>query len=473
MSELASGRQPLFLAMRGAADEATRRTNTVALRAFDAPLLADIRRFATSPATRFQHPDATVSDAVLAAIQLEVIANAEGDLADPAEAHERSWRAAGMAASFDWCGFFAMENYMQSNLDSDLKRGFFHVTNVEHYFTYRYAFGERKHTRVMKWIYAEDSWHDLQEYHTTRGSVRTWIDAAAIEGGGALDIRAGDLVLIDHSGSGAADHIVMVHSFDMTTNTLFTIGGNDGGYEVDTRATHEAPRGETEAAREKRERLEGATGQPLRPGGSGGHVGVGSFDLDDQPAAATLDRDRARRPAARAHLRHRPAVDRRLRGPPLRQHERAPRTGGCTPLSPSHALPVKRPRAAHSHVGAGTRRRSGVQHLAHLARECAFRERLLQERRRRRQLAVALHGLVRVARHEQDPHPRREPAQPLRELRAADLGHHHVGQQQVDGPLGAQPRGALGVADREAPRSRWPRASASRARARRRRPRRP
>ena len=44
--------------MRGAADEATRRTSTVALRAFDAPFLADIRRFATSPATRFQHPDA-------------------------------------------------------------------------------------------------------------------------------------------------------------------------------------------------------------------------------------------------------------------------------------------------------------------------------------------------------------------------------------------------------------------------------
>ena len=86
----------------------------------------------------------------------------------------------------------------------------------------------------------------------------------------------------------------MVHSFDMTTNTLFTIGGNDGGYEVDTRATHAAPRGETDPEREKREQLEGATGQPLRPGSRGGHVGVGSFDLDDQPAGATLDRDRAR-----------------------------------------------------------------------------------------------------------------------------------------------------------------------------------
>ena len=169
--------------------------------------------------------------------------------------------------------------------------------------------------------------------------MRTWIDAAAIEGGGALDIRAGDLVLIDHSGSGAADHIVMVHSFDMTTNTLFTIGGNDGGYEVDTRATHEAPRGETRGdAASKRERLEGATGQPLRPGGGGGHVGVGSFDLDDQPEARDAGPRSRSGPAARPHLRHRPAFDRRLRGPPLRQHERAPRP----------ALHRARPHAARS-----------------------------------------------------------------------------------------------------------------------------
>jgi len=294
MHDLAVGRRPLFEAMRGAPDDATRRVHTVALRAFDAPLLAEIRRHVTNPAQRFQHPDATVQDAVLAAVQLEVVANAEGDLADPAEAHKRAYKAAGMAASFDWCGFFAMENYLQSDLDADLKRGFFHVTNVEHYFTYRYAFGERKHTRVMKWIYAEDAWHDLRDYHTARGSLRNWTDAATIDAGGALDIRAGDIVLIDHSGSGAADHIVMVHSYDPATNLLFTIGGNDGGYEVDTAATHTAPRGESEAARSKRERLEATTGQPLRPGGRGGHVGVGSFDLDDQPSNDEAQRARAR-----------------------------------------------------------------------------------------------------------------------------------------------------------------------------------
>lgn len=280
MFALATGRQTLFVSMQGAANETDRRTRTVALRAFDTPLLADIRRYAASPATRFKHDDPAVQDGVLAAVQLEAIASAEGFLASPADAHEKSWKAAGMAASFDWCGFFAMENYMLSNLDADLKRGYFHVDNVEDYFSYKYAFGERKYTRVMKWIYAEDDWHDLRDYHTARGSARTWIPHADIAEGGTLDIRPGDIALIDHSGTKAADHIVMVHSYDMTTNTLFTIGGNDGGYVVDTRATHTAPGGESEAARAKRENLEAATGQPLRSGGAEGHVGVGSHDLD-------------------------------------------------------------------------------------------------------------------------------------------------------------------------------------------------
>src|SRR4051794_11291583 len=109
MFTLANGREPLFVAMKGAANETDRRARTVALRAFDAPLLADIRGYAPSPAKRFQHDDPTVTDGVLAAVQLEAVANAEGFLASPKDAHERSWKAAGMGPDFDWCGFFAME----------------------------------------------------------------------------------------------------------------------------------------------------------------------------------------------------------------------------------------------------------------------------------------------------------------------------------------------------------------------------
>ena len=267
---------------------------TVELRAFDAPCLADIRKYALVAAKRFQHDDPTVPDGVLAAIQLEAVANAEGHLASPKDAHEKAYKAAGMGANFDWCGFFAMENYMHSNLDSDLKRGFFHVTNVEHYFTYHYAFGPLQDTRVMKWIYAEDEWHDLRDYHTGRGSVRTWIDAAEIVAGGTLDIRPGDIVLIDNSRDAAADHIVMVHSYDMATNTLHTIGGNDGGYEVDTGTDAQGAEGESGEAGQARA-IEAATGQPLRSAGGGHTVAVNSSTTSTTPDPR---RPRARRACA-------------------------------------------------------------------------------------------------------------------------------------------------------------------------------
>ena len=64
---------------------------------------------------------------------------------------------------------------------------------------------------------------------------------------------------------------------------------------------------------------------------------------------------------------------------------------------------------------------------------------------------MAVDGLVGVARHEQDPHRRRQRAEPLGQDAAVDLGHHHVGQQQVDAAraLGADARRLVGVPHRE------------------------
>ena len=276
MFTLANGRLSLMLQMQAAADEETRRQRRLELRAFDAPLLADIRKYTILAAQRYHHEDPQVQDGVLAAVQLEAVANAEGRLAAPKDAHEKAYKAAGMAASDEWCGFFAMEQYMRSDLDSDVKRGFFHVTNVEHYFTYKYAFGPVKDTRVMKWIYADESWHDLRAYHQARGSVRTWLGHADIQAADTPDIRPGDLVLIDNRDTPAADHIVMVHSFDATTNTLYTIGGNDSGYQVDTGANHKAGNADQQD-------LEGATGQPLKPGGGNHSVAVNAYDVKRVP----------------------------------------------------------------------------------------------------------------------------------------------------------------------------------------------
>ncbi len=58
---------------------------------------------------------------------------------------------------------------------------------------------------------------------------------------------------------------------------------------------------------------------------------------------------------------------------------------------------------------------SAVEHFADLARQRAVREGLLDERRVRADLAVAVDRRVRVARHEEDAHRGRRGREPLRQ----------------------------------------------------------
>ena len=251
MERLATGRHPLFISMQLAPDEEERRRRTLALRHFDAPWLAKLRALGTSKA----HPNPTVQDMVLAAIQLEAVATAEGALRSPEDAHETACNEVEMRRDLNWCGFFAVEKFLQSDLDRELKSGYFHVKNVHDYFRYRYAFGPQ--ARVKKWIHAEDQWHALDEYHAQRGSKRQWLTNEDLQSGDALDIRAGDVALLDHEADGRPNHIVMVHSYDPQTRHLRTIGGNDRGYQVD----HRAERG---PVNDEIAELEDASGLPLR-----------------------------------------------------------------------------------------------------------------------------------------------------------------------------------------------------------------
>jgi hypothetical protein len=165
----------------------------------------------------------------------------------------------------------------------------FHVNNVEHFCRYQYEISAGK-SRVPKWIFADGEWHEVKEYHRARGSLRTWINSAEIAAGGQLDVRPGDVLLVDifdllnngvaHAGS--PDHIQMVHSYDPATGTAFFIDGN-ASFLVARRPGEAAPRGESHSARKERERSEKALGTPLKPGGAVGHVGVGAYDLRRQP----------------------------------------------------------------------------------------------------------------------------------------------------------------------------------------------
>ncbi|MBE2319240.1 hypothetical protein DVA67_024905 [Solirubrobacter sp. CPCC 204708] len=287
MEKLAHGRQTLYAAMKRAPDEEERRKHRVALRAFDAPWLKRLRALGTSK----QHPDPTVQDMVLAALQLEAIANAEGALMDAKDAETVARAEFNPYSKRDWCGMFAAEKFLRSNLDEDLKMDYLHVDNVVDYFTYRYGWGED--ARIKKWIHAEDAWHELRDYHEARGSVRQWLTADEIQRGGELDVRAGDIAVIDHGVPGDANHIVMVHSYDPQSRRLNTIAGNDGGFEVENpEQPHKGPRDDDHQA------LEAAAGTPLSEAWSGHRVGMHTHDLGAQPTESRMRelRRRGRRP---------------------------------------------------------------------------------------------------------------------------------------------------------------------------------
>ena len=130
--------------------------------------------------------------------------------------------------------FVVSSMFQGAGLAQQLRAGFYHTDNVQDFFKY-----EQRHNakRAPKSIWAEGQWWTLEAYHGTRGSSRMWTPRAtikaALEGGGAGDIRPGDTCLIDHGGGDSPSHIVMVESYDPATKQLVTIEGNTFGIHAD------------------------------------------------------------------------------------------------------------------------------------------------------------------------------------------------------------------------------------------------
>jgi hypothetical protein len=270
MEALAQARRLIVAQGRTAATDEVRHQLTDQLLAVDGPFIDEIHRLTTGRPDRFAHPNPDVADMLLAALQLDAVGHAVADLGDQANAHARAAGGARMAMHHDWCGFFAGQHLVASGYDSDLRSGLFHTDNVQAFFQYHWA------ERNPRWIWADNRWYGVHEYHTMRGSLRGWLSSAALSGD-ISDIRPGDVLLVDTDGNRTANHIVLVHSYNPLTKRVITIGGNDSGLVLDTR---ENP---PPAANDSERRREAATGRPLRdPAGlAAGHVGVGEQDLNE------------------------------------------------------------------------------------------------------------------------------------------------------------------------------------------------
>ena len=136
------------------------------------------------------------------------------------------------------------------------------------------------------WIADPDrgGWTTVREYHRRRESPRGWIGASGLQQPGENDIQPGDVIVIDVRGGRGADHVQMVHSYDPGTRMLFTIGGNDGGYRLARPGAHSTGQ---PSAREQR--VTDTIGAPVYHSRGGGHVAMGSHDLNAQPPPATAE----------------------------------------------------------------------------------------------------------------------------------------------------------------------------------------
>lgn len=141
----------------------------------------------------------------------------------------------------DWCGIFVGAHlFRSSGIDEELRSGYYHVKNILDIFQYKQASNADRSPRS---IFADGQWWDLKAYHGARGSLRKWTTrdqvAAALLKDQPLDIRPGDVVLIDHSGGNDPGHITMVESYDASTRMLTTIEGNTRGIRPDSKGQAE------------------------------------------------------------------------------------------------------------------------------------------------------------------------------------------------------------------------------------------
>jgi hypothetical protein len=224
----------------------------------------------------------------LAAIQLQAVINAQGYLSmDNSKAHDAVNKATGLTSDQQWCGGFAATNYIPLQLSAQLRGIFWSTEKLLDFFTYKHGYDP------YQWINVGDDNLEVQTYHQQRGSLRKWLTGNTINGGGELDIRPGDIILQDNREGLGADHIQMVQSWDPTTQTLFTIDGNGGGYQVDNRSAKQREKDKPKSDEEKRKNIENVTGYKLGSRGSG-VVGVGSYNLSQEPTEDEVTKARAK-----------------------------------------------------------------------------------------------------------------------------------------------------------------------------------
>jgi hypothetical protein len=200
----------------------------------EAQILGDTRpwvqflRGAKDPAS-FEHDDKDIRSGLREVLQLEAVGSAVGEFeaqeakTPGASAKERAIQAGGLGADDEWCGAFSFMMQRTAGVPAALA-GF--TQGTESYVSlFRYEFKSHH-------VLVGDEWWPVEAYHRKRGSLREMKEIPQPDKDGqvdlgGVDIRPGNIVLVDHVRGERADHITMVKSYDPATGDLVTVGGNE------------------------------------------------------------------------------------------------------------------------------------------------------------------------------------------------------------------------------------------------------
>jgi len=125
-----------------------------------------------------------------------------------------------------WCGKAVAYFYAKAGVPNKTTSQFMNTSNISLFGSYgKMTFDQNG---VLRKDYRENT--QLKEQHMAQDAARKMITFEDIDAQYDLDILPGDIVLVDNSGKGGADHIQIVYRYDPGTKMLTVVDGNGGGF---------------------------------------------------------------------------------------------------------------------------------------------------------------------------------------------------------------------------------------------------
>lgn len=133
-------------------------------------------------------------------------------------------------AGQEWCGYTLAHIYKAAGMDKGHAALFPSTQGLLDFGSY-YALdiygNARNRARVTRF---KSTGQDIHEAHAARGSLRKVTLWPELQSGVPLDIRAGDIVLVDHLRGDGPDHIQIAVGWDEAARFLTVVDGNGGGF---------------------------------------------------------------------------------------------------------------------------------------------------------------------------------------------------------------------------------------------------